>query len=517
MTTDPLIGRKVGSYVVERKLGEGGMGAVYELVHPGIGKRLALKLLHAEYASKPQIVKRFFDEARAVNVIQHPNIVDIIDFAKLPDGSSYLTMEFLPGQSLGDAIRETGAMTSDEATAITLQICSALQAAHTEGITHRDLKPENIHLVPRPDNPRYVKVLDFGIAKLGGDLSAGGATRSGIVMGTPMYMSPEQAMGRTREIDHRTDIYALGVILYQMLVGRVPFEAESFGDLMLMHLQAPVPEMSQVRPDIPAPWNDVVQRALAKTREQRFQTMDEMAAAVRAAAAGNRVVGEATVSMGPGAIGTPPPISAVITQPPQTVALPSPTVSPSGRGRWKAVVGAIAAVAVGMVGVWLALSLAGGGNDQRAAVEVGTDAAPVVAAVQPPDAGVAVAPVPDHIPSSPADAGVQTATLRADAGARPVDTERKKRKKKKPRRPRKDDEDEADDPGTGQVKVTAVPWAYVTVNGKSRGKTPVTIELEAGRSHRIEVDNPDMGKSGSRRIAIREGKTENMRFRMADL
>lgn len=513
MTTDPLIGRKVGSYVVERKLGEGGMGAVYELVHPGIGKRLALKLLHAEYAAKPQIVKRFFDEARAVNVIQHPNIVDIIDFAKLEDGSSYLTMEFLPGESLGDAIREGGALSPDDAAAIALQICSALQAAHDEGITHRDLKPENIHLVPRIDNPRYVKVLDFGIAKLSSDLSPGGATRSGVVMGTPMYMSPEQAMGRTREIDHRTDIYALGVILYQMLVGRVPFEAESFGDLMLMHLQAPVPEVSSVRPDLPAPWNDVVQRALAKTREQRFQTMNEMAAAIRAAAAGRVPASGATVAMGAAPIGAPPPISVHSTQPPQTVALPTPTVAPARRSPWRVAVLAIAAVAAGMAGVWLALSVLGGGGGGESASD-SIDAPPVAVAATPmADAAVAAPVVPERRPSPP-DAGTQTATLAVDAAPRRAERKPDARREKRPRKPKPVEDDE---PGVGFVKVTAVPWAYVSVNGTSRGKTPVTVELEAGRSHTIAVDNPDLGTSGTKRVRIREGKTEALRFRMTDL
>jgi serine/threonine-protein kinase len=172
-------------------------------------------------------VARFRDEALAVNMVGHPNIVDIIDFSQLEDGRSYITMEFLDGESLAACLQRVGPMPPAEAAAIMLPICSALEAAHNAGITHRDLKPENIHLVPRPDNPRYVKVLDFGIAKLHGDGGSlpGAATKSGVVMGTPMYMSPEQAMGRTKEIDHRTDIYALGVIFYQMLTGSVPFQA----------------------------------------------------------------------------------------------------------------------------------------------------------------------------------------------------------------------------------------------------------------------------------------------------
>ncbi|HET6611627.1 MAG TPA: serine/threonine-protein kinase, partial [Kofleriaceae bacterium] len=164
--TDPLIGQLVGSYSVVRKLGEGGMGDVYEVVHPGIGKRLALKVLHAEYASRSEIVKRFRAEALAVNQIGHPNIVDILDFSALPDGRPYLLMEYLEGESLAVYLRRTGPLPVADVAELLAPICSAVGAAHDHGITHRDLKPENIQLVPRLNNPRYVKVLDFGIAKL---------------------------------------------------------------------------------------------------------------------------------------------------------------------------------------------------------------------------------------------------------------------------------------------------------------------------------------------------------------
>src|SRR6476659_10144052 len=164
------------------------MGAVYELVHPTIGKRQALKVLHAEYAKKSAIVDRFFAEAKSVVTIGHPNIVDITDFATLDDGTAYIVMEFLEGQSLAGYVKQRGPMQPEELAAIVLPICDALAAAHSHGIVHRDLKPENVHLIPRPDNPRYVKVLDFGIAKLAPSDHAGvPMTKTGQVMGTPMY------------------------------------------------------------------------------------------------------------------------------------------------------------------------------------------------------------------------------------------------------------------------------------------------------------------------------------------
>jgi len=543
---DKLIGSTVGSYTVERKLGEGGMGTVYELLHPGIGKRLALKLLHAEYAAKPQIVQRFFDEARAVNLIGHPNIVDIIDFAQLPDGRSYITMEFLEGGSLADYIREQGALPPEEVREITVPICSALAAAHEQGIVHRDLKPENIHLVRRADNPRYVKVLDFGIAKLSADLhmTPGAATRSGVVMGTPTYMSPEQAMGRTKEIDYRTDIYALGVICYEMLSGDVPFAAESFGDLMLQHLQQPPRPIRDLRPEIAATWDAVVQRALAKKREQRFQSMQEFSEGIDEAADGSarmRAVPAADVgtfvpnapvpgtqAMPTGAPGAPPtvpgtpptmPPAAQVGAPPVmpaaqipphaaypggpvhsvsspgtgpvvapgsypgTVALPEAQAAPR-RSKLPILLGlgVIAAAAT----VVLFLTLGGGGSKSGASPP---DAGAQVAVKLPPDAAPAVvvtppdAAPPPVVPATPPDA--------APAVKPPI--------KKPPVRR-----------GKGKVSVTVSPWAEVLVDGKSVGYAPMTLELSAGR-HKITVRNPELGKNETVRIRVEPGKTKRIK------
>ncbi|MBT8492636.1 MAG: serine/threonine protein kinase, partial [Deltaproteobacteria bacterium] len=227
---DPLVGQSVGNYVVRSKLGEGGMGAVYLAEHPLIGKRVALKVLHPELTSKEEVKDRFFHEAKAVNDIQHPNIVDIVDFGEVKgqhpkDTMVYFIMEFLDGRALTEVIRNDAPVPEMRVRHLAMQIGDCLAASHKAGIVHRDLKPDNIMLVAKRHDPDFVKVLDFGIAKLTGDGHQSRKTRTGIVMGTPAYMSPEQCEGKGL-IDHRTDVYALGIVIYEMLTGRVPFQGE---------------------------------------------------------------------------------------------------------------------------------------------------------------------------------------------------------------------------------------------------------------------------------------------------
>jgi eukaryotic-like serine/threonine-protein kinase len=276
---DLLIGQTIGNYLVTQKLGEGGMGAVYLAEHPGIGKKVALKVLHNEFSSNQEVAARFFNEAKAVNDIGHPNIVDIHDFGIIQGGVGreqmvYFIMEYLAGNSLSGLIRQEAPLPPERALGMGMQVADALAASHKCGIVHRDLKPDNIMLIRRHRETDFVKLLDFGIAKLTGDAAGSSRTRTGIVMGTPAYMSPEQCEGRGN-IDHRTDIYALGIVLYEMMTGRVPFIGEGYGEILVQHLtQRPIPP-SQFRM-MNAHVEAVVMKALEKRPDMRFPTMDEM-------------------------------------------------------------------------------------------------------------------------------------------------------------------------------------------------------------------------------------------------
>lgn len=275
---DPLIGQTIGNYLVMQKLGEGGMGSVYLGEHPTIGKRVALKMLHPEFSTNPEVIERFFTEARAVNSIAHPNIVDIVDFGVIEDSARggrlvYITMEYLQGRTLTEVLRAESPLQTERAFAITLQVASALAASHRCNVIHRDLKPDNIMLIPRGSEPEMVKLLDFGIAKLTTDGQTSTRTRTGLVLGTPAYMSPEQCEGSSR-VDQRADIYALGICLYEMLVGRVPFLGESYGEVLVQHLTQPPLPPSHYRL-LPAHVEQVVMKALEKRPELRYPTMDE--------------------------------------------------------------------------------------------------------------------------------------------------------------------------------------------------------------------------------------------------
>jgi serine/threonine protein kinase len=277
-----LIGKSVGNYLIKAKLGEGGMGAVYLGEHPLIGKRVAVKVLLEELSSKEDIVQRFFNEAKAVNDIGHQNIVDIVDFGKMKaeTGSDivYFIMEFLDGESLAARLRRTG-LSFKETIHVMTQCCSALAASHAKGIVHRDLKPENIYLCPRGADKNFIKILDFGIAKLTGDTGQSHKTRTGLVIGTPTYMSPEQCEGKGL-IDHRSDVYSLGVVMYELLTGRVPFPGDGFGEILVAHLTKTPEPPRQLNPDISPELEALVLHAIEKDRNRRFQSMAEFEAAV---------------------------------------------------------------------------------------------------------------------------------------------------------------------------------------------------------------------------------------------
>jgi serine/threonine-protein kinase len=267
---DPLLGMRFGSYVIEKLLGAGGMGAVYAAVQPEIGKRVAIKFLAPELASDAGVVQRFFAEAKSVNLIQHENIVDIFDF-KVAAGYSYFVMELLPGSSLATVLGQLGRLSPQRAVAIAVQVAAAIAAAHAHNVVHRDLKPDNIFLAPKAGYEDFVKVLDFGIAKLTrADDMATPQTMRGQVMGTPGYMSPEQGTGGT--VDARTDTYALGVVLFRMIAGKMPFQGRGYDEILANQLSKKAPALEGVSPEL----QQLVAEMLAREPGKRPQLMREV-------------------------------------------------------------------------------------------------------------------------------------------------------------------------------------------------------------------------------------------------
>ena len=397
---DPLIGNVLaGRYLVKSRIGEGGMGLVYEGLHRDIDKRVAIKVLRDDLSRRPEVVARFRQEAKSASRIGHENIVDIFDFGETTRGASYFVMEFLDGEDLGDLLGKKATIEAERACDIVLQCCRALSATHAKGIVHRDIKPENIFLTKRDGIDDFVKIVDFGIAKMS-DIETDGApgrklTKTGMIFGTPEYMSPEQAGGR--DLDHRVDVYALGIILYECLAGRVPFEGDTFMGILTQHLTEDAPAIDQVNPNakVSQELELVIRKALAKSPDDRYQDTEELAEAIVCALDGR--LSRATRRTPPSALGLP-----LVSD---LGAVPRRKTSPLV---WAtAALGAVGAVA------WFVLgSLTGPGGEAEAS-QVPVELRPVAQGVEPvqeewplPELEPEPALVQVHVASDPAGAAI---------------------------------------------------------------------------------------------------------------
>src|SRR5580698_6612843 len=275
---DELVGQTIASsYTIVRVLGEGGMGRVYEARHTRIsGKRFAVKMLHPEYTRQPDVLSRFQREAEAAATIESPYVVDVYDVDRTADGRAFLVAEFLQGKEFASYLEEVGKMPVGGAVRIVRQVCKALTAAHGKGVVHRDMKPENVFLTGDLTQP-IAKVIDFGISKL--DDSPGTAlTKTGMIMGTPSYMAPEQARGE--RVDHRVDVYAVGAILYCALTGQRPFDRGDPTATLTAVLTQDPPRPRSIEPSIPEALEMVIQRAMAKEPKDRYESMTDLDAAL---------------------------------------------------------------------------------------------------------------------------------------------------------------------------------------------------------------------------------------------
>ncbi len=391
-----MIGETFGNYRLIAELGSGGMGTVWLAEHALLGSKTAIKVLRPEHSQNPQIVQRFFDEARAASRVNHPNIVTVVDFG-WRHGNAYLVMEHLHGQTVTRAIYQAGRVAPARSLTIVRDAAVAMVAAHAAQIIHRDLKPDNLFLVPDPSGGERVKVLDFGIAKLLGDSDPGHQmTQTGMIMGTPAYMSPEQCRGAGR-VDHRTDVYALGCVLFHLLTGRTPFVASTPGDLIASHLTLPPPAPSSVTTGISPELDALVLHCLAKDVDARMSTMTELVAAIDHLLASPSEL-QPTVTRPMSAA-----LSVAAAEPTTTMASSagqtSARVTPAWRGGL--IVGAIVAIAA-VITVVALLSSSGGSKPAKAR----EDAATTLPAASPPDAAVTLDAPPVAVPPPATDAGV---------------------------------------------------------------------------------------------------------------
>jgi eukaryotic-like serine/threonine-protein kinase len=417
-------------YRIVRLIGEGGMGAVYEGENTRIRRRVAIKVLHGNVAGMADAVARFEREAQAAGRIGSEHIVEVLDLGDLPSGDRYMVMEFMDGDSLSQRIRQRGRMLPAELYPVTRQLLDALSAAHGAGIVHRDLKPDNVFLLrSRRAQPDFVKLLDFGISKFGGANNALSMTRTGAVMGTPYYMAPEQAKG-SRDLDHRVDLYAVGVILYEALAGEVPFIADTFNELLFKIVLESARPLLEVVPETDPGLAALVERAMARDPAHRFQSAEDMQRELDIWAAQVGLLQRAPERPGSSAFIEPPPPTLAAPMAARPLGSTNETWAgthigsePPKKGRSRApLIAALAALSLVGLGV-VGLVLLGGKSEDRASGSLSSGsavAAPPASVVQAPrePASKVEAPIVEPAPSAPPAAApkpVQPAAVAARA------------------------------------------------------------------------------------------------------
>jgi len=488
---DPLIGTVLdGRFHVQSKLGTGGMGSVYRALQASTRRQVALKVILGEVTDAG--VLRFMREAHTTSALRNVHTVTIFDFGRAPDGTLYLAMELLDGRPLDTVMADGGSLSWRRAVYVAAQIAESLAEAHDKGIIHRDLKPANVFLTPMGADPDFVKVLDFGIAKLQSEAVTTELTGSGMVLGTPKYMSPEQARGQ--ELDHRSDIYSLGVLLYEMIAGRAPFVSETPMGLLMQHCQDLPPDLEDLRPDLDLPDAVItlVQRLLAKKPEDRYASALEVH---RAAIEVLRKVGGMDVTgvtglVNPDLIDSPSGPTPAVDEPhsPElslTDLTPNEPYEPRGRvGVLPVVAGVLIMLALGGAGlaVWLvARYTAPGGDSARpkpsATAETPSPPLPETPAVEAPAA---------ERPAASASAGLRGETPAAIAAA-PTGASTTS-ETEQPVAP-------APAPAPTVTVTSTPPGARVlSASGRSLGTTPLELEV-AGQPQRLKLSKPGYATS----------------------
>jgi eukaryotic-like serine/threonine-protein kinase len=484
-------GTLIGEYELERKIGEGGMGSVYAATHPVLGKRVAIKIIGDELSKDVAAITRFRREARAIAQLASPHIVGAFGFGELPDGRSYFVMEFLVGESLHERLAR-GRLALDEALEVIDQVARGLEAAHEAGIIHRDLKPENIFIERSRNGAPHVKLVDFGIVKLANGQDDVSKTRSGALIGTPLYCSPEQ-IKESSGVDHRADIYSLGCVAFEMIVGRVPFQRANVMELVAAHLECAPPQPRSLRPELPPTLDALLLAMLAKDRHRRpsLGFVQETIEKLRRAAFPRPTVETAIAT-----VGTKP-------APPQAAGATLSTRRHSpGRRLPRAVIAS--ALAAAPIAIIVTIAIARGGDSSTATTPVATHAS---------DAGVSVASieVPPTPPAAPPPTSTPAATIaaapvaspRAPAAPAPANVARSpaptapivaaaKRATPAPAITR--DSDPAPPPADGELDIRTRPPCDVAIDGKPIGRhTPIlSLHVEAG-IHGVTLTNAQYG------------------------